>query len=51
MFCLGAVVNSVTHNYQLVKETFMKFFGTFLIVVCIQIHIAHETIQVHKVYK
>eukprot|EP00731_Ephydatia_muelleri_P018474 Em0011g514a len=26
VFCLGTVVNSVTHNYQLVKETFMKFF-------------------------
>ena len=29
VFCLGAVVNNVTHNYHLVKETFMKFFGKF----------------------
>ena len=25
--CLGAIVNEVTHNYKLVKDCFMKFFG------------------------
>ncbi|XP_046372301.1 nipped-B-like protein isoform X3 [Haliotis rufescens] len=25
--CLGAVVNNVSHNYQLVKDCFQKFFG------------------------
>lgn len=25
--CLGAVVNHVTHNYILVRDCFMKFFG------------------------
>ncbi|XP_052774333.1 nipped-B-like protein A isoform X2 [Mya arenaria] len=28
--CLGAVVNSVSHNYPLVKDCFQKFFGYLL---------------------
>ena len=25
--CLGVIVNQITHNYKLVKDCFMKFFG------------------------
>ena len=29
--CLGAVVNSVTHNYNLVKDCFQRFFSKFVV--------------------
>ncbi|KAI0209445.1 Nipped-B-like protein [Lamellibrachia satsuma] len=32
--CLGAVVNTVTHNYKLVRDCFQKFFGVLTQLMC-----------------
>ena len=50
VLCLGAVVNNVTHNYQLVKETFLKFFGKIyfhimpITVFVVHVHYAHTNL-------